>query len=152
MKVHAAQVKQNDTSAEIEFYEKKLAENKRAAANVLRAIESGTVTKTLPERLQELENEQTVLEGEISYLKSNRYEFDEDEILFMLMQYLNPFSDESEEAYRKRIITCFVAEVYLYDDRLVVFFNISSPDGKLRSSDLEKVFDQRLVNSTIDSE
>ena len=147
-KVHAAQVKQNDMSAEIEFYEKKLAENKRAAANVLRAIESGAVTKTLPERLQELEKEQTVLEGELSYLKSNRYEFDEDEILYMLMQYLNPFPDESEEAYRKRIITCFVAEVYLYDDRLVVFFNISSPDGKLRSFDLEKVFDERLAIST----
>lgn len=151
-KVHAAQVRQNDTSAEIEFYEKKLAENKRAVANVLRAIESGTVTKTLPERLQELENEQTVLEGELAYLKSNRYEFDEDEILFMLMQYLNPFPDESEEAYRKRIITCFVAEVYLYDDRLVVFFNISSPDGKLRSSDLEKVFDQRSAISTMEND
>ena len=149
-KIYAVQEQQNDTTKEIDFYKKKLAENKQAITNVLRAIESGTVTKTLPERLKELENEQTVLQGELAYLSSKRFEFDEDQILFMLMQYLNPLPDENEQAYHKRIITCFVAEVYLYDDRLLIFFNISSADGKLRSSDLEKIeFDQRLANSTI---
>lgn len=152
-KVYAAQERQNDTASEIAFYEKKLAENKKAIANVLKAIESGALTKTLPERLQELENEQVVLEGEIAYLNSKHLEFTEDQILFMLMQYLEPFPNESEQDYHRRIITCFVAEVYLYDDKLLIFFNISGSDGKLRSTDLEMIeggeFDEGCVSSTI---
>ncbi|MFR0873019.1 MAG: hypothetical protein ACLSG5_17425 [Oscillospiraceae bacterium] len=71
-KVHAAQERQNDTASEIAFYEKKLADNKKSIANVLRAIESGAATQTLPARLQELENEQAVILGEISFLKGKR--------------------------------------------------------------------------------
>ena len=67
-KVHAAQERQNDTASEIAFYEKKLADNKKSIANVLRAIESGAATQTLPARLQELENEQAVILGEIKKL------------------------------------------------------------------------------------
>lgn len=152
-KVYAAQERQNDTEAQIAFYEKKLADNKKSITNVLKAIESGTATKTLPERLQELENEQTVIQGELAYLKGHHLAFEEDQILFALMQYLGPWPNETEQEYYKRIITCFVAEVYAYDDKLLVYFNISSPDGKLQSVDLEKieagVFDQRLTSSTI---
>ena len=152
-KVHAAQTRQNDTHSEIAFYEKKLAENKKAIANVLKAIESGTSTQTLPARLQELENEQTVLQGELAYLKGRHLELTEDQILFMLMQYLEPFEGESEQDYYRRIITCFVAEVYVYDDRLLIYFNICGEDGKLKAYDLEKyeagVFDERITSSTI---
>ena len=90
--------------------------------------------------------------GEIAYLKSKKLDFDEDQILFMLMQYLEPFENETEQEYHRRIITCFVAEVYAYDDTIRIFFNISSPDGKLQSTDLEKIeageFDERITSST----
>ena len=152
-KVYAAQERQNDTAAEIAFYEKKLADNKKAIANVLKAIESGAATKTLPERLQELENEQTVIQGELVYLQNRHLDLSEDQILFMLMQYLEPFENETEQEYHRRIITCFVAEVYAYDNKLLLFFNITGEDGKLKSTDLEKIeageFDERLTSSTI---
>ena len=151
-KVYAAQERQSDTAAEIAFYEKKLADNKKAIANVLKAIESGAATKTLPERLQELENEQTVIQGELVYLQNRHLDLSEDQILFMLMQYLEPFENETEQEYHRRIITCFVAEVYAYDNKLLLFFNITGEDGKLKSTDLEKIeageFDERLTSST----
>lgn len=152
-KVHAAQERQNDTASEIAFYEKKLADNKKSIANVLRAIESGAVTQTLPARLQELENEQAVILGELSFLKGKRLAFTEDQILFALMKHLEPYPGESEQDYRRRIISDFVSEVYLYDDRLLIYFNISSEDGKLKSADLSNIeggeFDEGLVSSTI---
>lgn len=151
-KVYAAQERQNDTAAEITFYEKKLSDNKKSIANVLRAIESGAATKTLPERLQELENEQTVLQGELTFLKSRRLSYDADQILFMLMQHLDPYPGESEHDYHRRIISDFVSEVYVYDDHLLIFFNISSADGRLKSVDLQKIeageFDERITSST----
>lgn len=152
-KVHAAQERQNDTASEIAFYEKKLADNKKSIANVLRAIESGATTQTLPARLQELENEQAVILGELSFLKGKRLAFTEDQILFALMKHLEPYPGESEQDYRRRIISDFVSEVYLYDDRLLIYFNISSEDGKLKSADLSNIeggeFDEGLISSTI---
>ena len=151
-KVHAAQECQNDTASEIAFYEKKLADNKKSIANVLRAIESGAATQTLPARLQELENEQAVILGELSFLKGKHLAFTEDQILFALMKHLEPYPGESEQDYRRRIISDFVSEVYLYDDRLLIYFNISSEDGKLKSADLSNIeggeFDEGLVSST----
>ena len=155
-KLYAAQERQNDTAAEIAFYEKKLSDNKKAIANILKAIESGTATQTLPARLQELENEQNVIQGELAYLNGKHLEFNEDEILYMLMQYIEPYPNETEQEYHRRIITCFVAEVYAYDDSLKIFFNISSPDGKLQATDLEKIeageFDERITSSTKNKE
>lgn len=152
-KVHVAQERQNDTASEIAFYEKKLADNKKSIANVLRAIESGASTQTLPARLQELENEQAVILGELSFLKGKRLAFTEDQILFALMKHLEPYPGESEQDYRRRIISDFVSEVYLYDDRLLIYFNISSEDGKLKSADLSNIeggeFDEGLISSTI---
>lgn len=151
-KVHVAQERQNDTTSEIVFYEKKLADNKKSIANVLRAIESGAATQTLPARLQELENEQAVILGELSFLKGKHLAFTEDQILFALMKHLEPYPGESEQDYRRRIISDFVSEVYLYDDRLLIYFNISSEDGKLKSADLSNIegseFDEGLVSST----
>lgn len=151
-KVHAAQERQNDTASEVAFYEKKLADNKKSIANVLRAIESGAATQTLPARLQELENEQAVILGELSFLKGKHLAFTEDQILFALMKHLEPYPGESEQDYRRRIISDFVSEVYLYDDRLLIYFNISSEDGKLKSADLSNIeggeFDEGLVSST----
>ena len=151
-KVYAAQERQNNTASEIAFYKKKLAENKKAIANILRAIESGAMTQALPARLQELENEQTVIQGELSYLKGARLAFTEDQILFALLQHLDPRPGESEQDYHRRIITDFVSEVYLYDDRMLIYFNISSADGKLKHADLSAiesgVFDAGLTSST----
>ena len=119
---------------------------------MLRAIESGAATQTLPARLQELENEQAVILGEISFLKGKRLAFTEGQILFALMKHLEPYPGESEQDYRRRIISDFVSEVYLYDDRLLIYFNISSEDGKLKSADLSNIeggeFDEGLVSST----
>lgn len=152
-KVYAAQERQNDTASEIDFYEKKLTDNKKAIANVLRAIESGAATQTLPARLQELENEQTVIQGELAFLRGKRLEFSEDQILFALMNHLERKPDETEQDFNRRIICDFVSEVYLYDDRLLIYFNISSGDGRLKSVDLasieSEVFDERSVASTI---
>lgn len=150
-KVYAAQQRQSNTASELAFYEKKLAENKRASENILRSIESGVVTKTLPERLKKLEDEQVVIEGELEYLRNKKFEFSVDEIAFMLMNYLHPFEGEDEQAYNKRIITCFVAEVYVYDDKLIIFFNISSPDGKLQSIDVENLEKDDFSGATCDT-
>lgn len=140
---------ENDTTREeLRLYEKKLLDNKNAIENVLQAIESGAPPKPLVARLQQLDDEQTVLQGEIARLKIAKPNLTEDQILFALMQFMDRREGETDQDYRRRIIKCFVSQVYLWDDRIVIFFNISGPDGELRSVDLDR-FDKSGVGSTI---
>ena len=102
--------------------------------------------------MQELENEQAVILGEISFLKGKRLAFTEDQILFALTKHLEPYPGETGQDYRRRIICDFVSEVYAYDDHLLIFFNISGVDGKLKSADLAQIeaggFNERIISST----
>ena len=69
-----------------------------------------------------------------------------------MTKHLAPYPGETEQDYRRRIICYFVSEVYAYDDHLLIFFNISGVDGKLKSADLAQIeaseFDERSVSST----
>lgn len=147
-KVYAAQRLQNDPHEEIAQYKQRILENKKASKNVLQAIENGAVTQTLPARLRELEKERAVLESELQLLQKSQPTFSKDQVLFMLTDFANQRKDETEQAYRKRLISCFVSEVRLWNDKLLIFFNISGPDGKLKSIDRE-VFDKDDNGSTI---
>ncbi len=146
-KIYALQELQNDPHEEIEFYNRKLAENKKASKNILQAIESGVSTQMLPARLKELEQERAVIEGELAFLSKKRPALSEDQILFMLLQYADQKEEESSRDFKRRLISCFVSEVYLWNDKLMIFFNICGPDGKLKSIDFEE-FDERDVKST----
>ncbi len=42
--------------------------------NILKAIETGLVSETLLTKLQNLESEKTVIEGELAYLKTASFE------------------------------------------------------------------------------
>lgn len=77
-----------------------------------------------------------------------------EQIEFMLLQYATPW--ENERAYKKGIIDSFVSEIYLYDDRLLIYYNIRDDQPELTKSDLVGIenataggFDQRNVASTM---
>ncbi len=144
--------KSDDRKEKLAIFEKKLAENKKGISNILGAIESGVSSPSLLTRLSELESTQTILAGEIAYLKNAGPVLSEDQILFALTQHMTHREGESLEDYHKRISTSFVSAVYLYDDKTVIFFNISGPDGRVEGSDLDLVesgeFAESLNGST----
>ena len=144
------QLKNKSGNEEVEFYKRRIAENKKAIDNTLKAIESGVVTTSLPLRLQELETEALCLKDELKAAEARKVILTPEHIEFMLMQYAKP--DDDIEAYRKKIIDCFVSEVYLFDDKLLIYYNINKSDLEKSQRDLDSVisngFDQRDVTST----
>jgi DNA invertase Pin-like site-specific DNA recombinase len=139
------QLKDKSNEDEAEFYRRRLADNKRALENTLRAIETGVETATLPQRLKELELERLHLNDELKNAEAKKIVLTPEHIEFLLMQYTTRGDDYEE--YKKKIIDCFVSEVYLYNDRLVIYYNISENQPSLASSDLALLesgeFDQR---------
>lgn len=150
------QLKDKSKNEEAEFYKRQIADNKKALNNMIKAIESGVVTESLPKRIKELEAEGVQLQAELKKAEAKNIVLTPEHIEFMLGQYAVKDENESDNDYRKKIIDCFVSEVYLYDDKLLIYYNISDNAPELAESDrslLESVgsdgFDQRLLSSTI---
>ena len=110
----------------------------------------------LPEYAPERFSDRYTLWNEVEQIEKHykaqlAYSFD------MALQ--NEFSLEENIALAREFVqkyfSDFVSEVYLYDDRLLIYFNISSEDGKLKSADLSNIeggeFDEGLVSSLWES-
>lgn len=145
------QLKDKSGDEEVEFFRRRIAENKKALNNTLKAIESGVDTMSLPARLKELELESLQLHDELKAAEARKIILTPEHIEFMLMQFAE--KGEDEYAYKKEIIECFVSEVYLYDDKLLIYYNINKNHPELAQSDLALLesdgFDQRDLTSTI---
>lgn len=139
---------ENDTRKEnISYYKKKLNDNKKAIANIVKAIEIGAAPTALLERLQTLESEQLSIEGELAYYETLSFGLNEEQLYFFLTQYLQP--DEDKEEYKQKIITSFVHQVYLYNNRFVIYYNIvkggeAEFENVMLADDDKKVSDEPL--------
>lgn len=119
---------ENDTREDdIAYFKKKLQENRRATDNIVKAVEKGLATETLLERLQTLESEKTAIEGELAYYKATDLGLSEEQLYFFLESFLKPEDDYEE--YKRRIINCFVNKVFLYDNRLTIYYNIKNAEN-----------------------
>lgn len=127
-------------NAELDFMQSQLADTKKSLDNLLTAIENGIITKTTKQRLQELEDMQAKLEYEIEGYKLRAPELNERQITFMLHQ-MQQKENEPDDEYRERLLDCFVNAVYLYEDKAVVMFNLTSNKATLESVTLPLVHD-----------
>lgn len=139
--LYEIQADKDTREADIAYYNKKLRENKKACENILKAIEKGLASDTLLARLDSLESEKVALEGELAYQKSKTLEMSRGELLYYLGKYLEPEELDWEE-YKRRIINGLVKEVYLFDDRFMVYYSI---DGMGEISLLDKENDECFV-------
>lgn len=158
-KCYALQVEQRENNSDVLFYQQRLAEIKRGIKNTMHAIESGVRTKSLPQRLAELEEEQEQVEAELAIAKASDFVITAEQIEFLLWQFASPLDGESWDDYKRRIIKCFVHRVFLFDDKLLIHYNMSR-DGNTREKSVVEAFseaqaisgqgfDQRSSGSTI---
>ncbi|MBR6030201.1 MAG: recombinase family protein [Clostridia bacterium] len=74
-------------------------------------------------RMEALESQKSDLETELAALRiAQDVRMTESEIIKWLQQFCN--GDPDSEEYRSRIIDVFVNSVYVYDDRITIFYNI----------------------------
>ena len=150
-KLYDIQLNDKTGEEEVEFFKRRLADNKKAISNIMQIIETGTVTETLPMRLRELELEHAELQRELQSAESRRIILTPDHIEYMLLKFTE--KGEDEEAWKQEVINCFVSSIYLFDDRLLICYNISNNMEGLSKSEISLLessgFDQRDDSSTI---
>lgn len=154
---HSLQVEDRDANSDVLFYQGRLSELDKYIANITKAIATGVITETLPKQLAEYENERRQTEHELARAKAMNVVLSAEQIEFMLWQFTDLQDGETWDEYKRKIIKCFVHRVYVFDDKLLIHYNVSR-DGSTREksetelfAEAQEVFDQRAFGSTSSS-
>ena len=138
----------------LRYYEKELKETQNALNNLLKAIEAGLLTETTKTRLFELEERKATLQAQIEKEKIVNPLIDKMQVVYFLHQFKGGAVTDID--YQRQIIDIFVNQVIVYDDKLIITYNISGDRKTLTADIIEtaaenggEVFDLAPVKSTI---
>lgn len=131
-------VKEQQDNSSFKILNKQLTRLEREKSNLvdsLKMCEIPSVKKTIFEEISNLEDEILVLEKEIAFEETQVLNLDKKKIKYFLNQLKN--CDLKEVKYRKALITTLVNKIYLYDDKIVIAFNISDTIKEVEISLIE---------------
>ena len=112
---------QSKESPMLPALKRRLRENQKEIKNLMNAIKAGIVLKTTKSELEKLEAEQEQLETNIAMERLIKPVIPQERIQAWLMNFAA--ADLSDQSQKQKIIDIFVNSVYVYDDRMVIFFN-----------------------------
>ena len=137
---------QSKESPMLPALKRRLRENQKEIKNLMNAIKAGIVLKTTKSELEKLEAEQEQLETNIAMEKLVKPVIPQEKIQAWLMNFAA--ADLSDKSQKQKIIDIFVNSVYVYDDRVVIFFNYK--DGE-RCVDFSVLSDSENTEGAISS-
>ena len=112
-----------EAESRIGMLEEQLATAKRGIKNILAAIEQGIITPSTRERLQELETEQSQIEGKIAAARADIITVSREDIISGLSMFKG--GDLYDKKYQARLFDTFLIAVYLFDDRMKIEFSFT---------------------------
>lgn len=118
-------------NAELHAMEEELAQNQKAKANLMKAIEMGIITETTKSRLIELEDDIRSLERLIRIQKEISRNLSPEQVRFFIERFKD--GDPDDPQWQRDLIRTFVQEIYLYDDYMKILFSFD-PSGERRVS------------------
>jgi len=100
---------------------KLLTENEKAVGNLMTAMERGENLDLISDRIAQRRKERVNIDKELALEKAQRVNLTAPQIKYYLGQLKK--GDLKDTKYRKTLIHTFVNAVYVYDDRITIFFN-----------------------------
>ena len=116
--------------------EKQLSEQTKSVNNMLNAIQSGVLTESTKQRLEELEQAKKDTEVAILQEKNASPMFTKEQMEYWICQWreINP----SNKKERKDLIDIFVNSVYHYDTELIILFNHKGGEKTVTLNEVNK--------------
>lgn len=152
-KVVALQAAEQADKSMLRYYESELKDTQTSLNNLLKAIEAGLFTETTKTRLFELEERKATLQAQIEKEKIVNPLIDKSQVVYFLHKFKGGAITDSD--YQRQIIDIFVNQVIVYDDKLIITYNISGDRKTLTAEIIEnaaenngEVFDLTPVTST----
>ena len=115
-----------------EFSDSRIADLEKAVAQIDREMDKlvdaliyapKAAHKKIYDRMEALEAQKTDIETDLAKLRiAQTIQLTEAEVRAWLKQFT--IGDPTDESFRRRIIDVFISSIYLYDDRVLIFYNI----------------------------
>lgn len=122
--------RKKEEESQISILEDELAETKRAAKNIMTAIEQGIITPTTKSRLLEVEERQAQLTAKIADERADIITVNREDMIAGLKVFRE--GDVTDKRYQARLFDTFLVAVYLYDDDMKIVFSFSGDKNTLR--------------------
>jgi len=116
--------KSKDKSSRLIMYKAQLAETEKSLSGIIKAIEAGIITDTTKERLLELEAEKKNLKNAIAEEETLYAPITEKSVKIILNRMMKS-ENKTEEESRKEIADKFIHKCFLFDDKIIIAYNIS---------------------------
>ena len=140
--------KHSQDNTNLKLLEQRRKETFKASQNILKAIEQGIITDLTKSRLQQLENELTELDIEITKEKYRENSLlTKEEIEQFLRKQV--FEDTKDIKIRKLLVNTFVRAVYLYNDKVVILFNYTNSPDKPKFTVEENIETEKQIYSAL---
>ena len=112
---------QDRENTNLPLYKKQLRDAESGIQNMLNAIQTGILTSSTKERLEQLEETKRELEARIAEEKLAKPKIKEEFIRFWLLRFRK--LDMSLKDQRQALVDTFINAIYLYDDKVLITFN-----------------------------
>lgn len=123
-----------------------LAKVKTSIRNVFKAIENGLFSDLTNERLKELSEEKKELEIRIAQEEAKEITISKEQAIYWISSFRN--GDPADLGYRQRLVDCFIHSVYVYPNKIVIFFNLKDFDIDI---DYDEMKDEINLEETLPS-
>lgn len=137
-----------EENSELQALQKQLKETQKQQENIINALAQGIIAKGVQQKLEDLERTEETLKDAIARSSCTPKGLTPADIMFFTKQLQDATHLPTLER-QKQIIDTFVAGVKLYDDKIVIAFNITNPDKTLHSAVFSLLDDDNLVELDI---
>jgi DNA invertase Pin-like site-specific DNA recombinase len=142
--------KESADSTYLEALRAELKDVQKKIKNLVSAIEQGLMSPSTKERLDELEEEKSNIEGKIAREDMKKPLLTKERIAYWLTSFKS--GDIHDKEYQQRVIDTLVNSLYVFDEddggrRIVFTFNLSGNNtSTLKSSDIERYAPPKCVD------
>ena len=113
---------QSRENSRVTVLKRNLKEVENGINNILDALQMGIVTASTKQRLEELEQRKADLETALMTEEAEHPTLTKEQIRFWIEKFKD--GDITDIQYKQRLIDTYVNSVYLYDDKLVITYNV----------------------------
>jgi len=118
---------------------KRMAETAKAISNLLDAIQQGLFNAAAKQRMDELEAAKSALEIQIAQEEMQQPTLTKDQIVFWIGQFRH--GDTKDMHFRRQLIDSFVNAIYLYEDKIVLTYNMQDSTETIPLEDIAKLLE-----------
>ena len=121
---------QDDTEYLIEVYKTELKDVKIKIDNIMKAIENGTSSKRMVERITELEERESQLEQQIALenSKQRQYNLTKEQVIYWISSFKDGDIESTE--FCENLIKCFIDKVVVHPDYIDIYYNFLDEENK----------------------